>query len=500
MNIVDVLEHQARIQPHAPAFVTAQRALGYAEVAERVRRMAAALRARGVAGGDRVAVRLPNTPDYLITVLALARLGAVGLPLHVGVRPAPMLSAFVQRFRPAAVIGLDAAKAVDGVPFIVADASLLQALPADAPVDGDLPGGDTPLCIAISSGTTGNPKAIEWSHRRALQQWERLQRLRPHGPGVRLLVLMGFDTNYAMMAGLRMLCSGGALVVVPRINLESMAVAIDQLGANHVLSSPALMAHVAETLPDDRQRFPGLLSLRLSGSSVPVSLRARLRRRLTSTVCVDYGSSEVGALSHGDSALLDQSPRSVGVVLPWVQAQAVDDAGQPLPAGQSGILRFQADGFPRAYLDDAQADAAVFRDGWFYPGDRGCIGADGTLSIDARVDELINLGGLKINPAEIEDFLLEDASIVDAAAYGVPLAGGRSMLLAAVVCRDGFDEATQLTRCRAGLGRKSPQRLIRLKELPRNAAGKVLRQQLAAKTQVTIKAPATAAPVADADV
>jgi len=483
MNIVDAVDHQARRQPQAPAIVTPGLVIGYAEAARRVRRIASALHAHGLGRGDRVALRLPNSPSALLAILALARLGAVAVPVPPR-RPAEQFVGLVARLRLAATLGLDDLHALPGTRLIGVDDSLLAAADDTVATEPNAAGGDALALITLSSGTTGEPKAMGRSHSRVLRQWEQQQTLRPHGPGVRMLILMGFDANYAVMTGLRMLCSGAAVLLEPDASLRCIADGVDRLGANHVLGSAALVGRLVAHLPPDRQRFPGLGSFRLAGSIVAPALLAQLRRRLTSKVCSDYGASEVGALADGDPELVHRVPGCVGAVMPWVQAEAVDGAGRPLPAGQSGVLRFRSEDFPQAYLDDPEASAKVFREGWFYPGDVGSVNADGSLVIEARVDELINVGGTKLRPEEVEEVLLQDASIAEAAAYAAPAADGRTVLLAAVVCRGPVDEWQTLSRCQAVLGQKAPQHLVKLKQLPRNEAGKVLRQVLAERTRI----------------
>lgn len=501
MNIVDMLDQQALRRPYAPAFVTPHEVISYRDTVDRVRRIAAALRERGIAEGDRVAVRLPNSPMQVLALLALARLGAVALPLPPQ-RPADQLQPLVARFELRATLGLRAdAHAIAGTRFIAADDSLLASVDtrngAPVPAEANAPGGAAPMTISLSSGTTGRPKAIARSHDFTLRLIER-QRMRPQGPGVRMLVMMGFDATYANNTCLRILLSGGTLVVVPDVSLRSLALAIDQLGANHLLSTTALMSRLFEQLPADGQRFPGLLSCRLTGSRLPAAMVAQMQRRLTRHIGSDYGAAEVGALAESDRDGTDLTPGCVGHVMPWVQAQVVDEQDQPLATGSTGILRFRCDDFPTAYLDDPEASARVFRNGWFYPGDTGHLNADGTLVLSGRVDELINVGGTKVDPDEVEQVLLQDGNIVEAAAYGVLSAAGRPMLLAAVVCRGPVDEQETLARCHALLGQRAPQHLVRLQALPRNEAGKVLRRVLASRTRVSSK-PAAAMAMRDAD-
>ena len=489
MNIVDALDHQARRQAQAPAFVTPARVIAYAEAASCVRRLAAALQDRGLRAGDRVALRLPNSPWALLAILALARLGAVAVPLPPR-RPAAQFAGLVARLGLAATLGVDDSHAVPGVPLIAIGDSLLA--PRDDPrlIEPHAAGGETLVLISLSSGTTGAPKAMGRSHSRVLRQWEQQQSLRPHGPGVRMLILMGFDANYAVMTGLRMLFSGAAVLLEPDASLPCIADGVDRLGANHVLGSVALLSRVVAQLPPDRPRFPGLGSFRLAGSIIAPALLAQLHRRLSSKVCSDYGASEVGPLADGDPELVRRIPGCVGTVMPWVQAEAVDPSGVPRPPGCHGELRFRSEVFPQGYLDDPEASASMFRGGWFYPGDVGCVNADRSLVIAARVDELINIGGTKLRPEDVEEVLLQDPSIAEAAAYAVQAADGRSVLMAAVVCRGPLDEGQTLARCRAVLGQKAPQHLVRLKQLPRNDAGKVLRQVLAQRTRITPAPPA----------
>ena len=483
MNIVDVISAQARAQPHAVALLTAPRAIGYAEAVERYTHLAAALAAKGVQPGERVALRLPNGPLHVLTVLALARLGAVAMPLHPQ-RPGAQLQPLLARHGVTRTLGLKPAQAIEGSEFVPVDEALLAAARPQAlgPVAD---GGDRLVLIGLSSGSTGMPKAVAWSHRRVLRHWELVQRLLPHGPGVRSLMFLGLDGNYPLQSVLRMLFSGGTAVLTPQVDLASLCDAIDRLGANDVISSPSLMARLLDELPPGVQRFPGLKRMSLGGSPIPPPLMERLRRQLCSTIEISYGTTEAGRLAIGGPERVPPVPNAVGALAPWVEAQVLDDDGQVLPPGSRGLLRFRSDAFATAYLDDPETSAKVFRDGWYWPGDVGRILEDGCLVVDGRADDVINLGGTKVDPGEVEGVLLADPGIVDAAAYAAVGPQGLPRLLAAVVVREGYVEADALRRCRAVLGQKAPVRLVTLPALPRNSQGKLLRQELAARTRIT---------------
>lgn len=483
MNIVDFIDHHAARRALAPAIVTTQAVISYAELAERLRRLAAAVQVRGVTAGQRVGVRMPAGPPYLLAVLALARLGVAVVPMHHK-QPAQAAGALARRLRIDTVLGLAEAHAVEGAGFLRIDDSFLAPVDAAVHAAPHADGGDRLLLITLSSGTTGEPKAIPTTHWLMRRGYELQQGLRPYGPGVRTLVMTGLDSSVGLRSSLRQLMSGATVVVMRDASLRSMAVAIDALGVNHVQTSPALIARIVDALDDGHQRFPDLPVLRLAGSLLTPALLARIRRRLCSHVHIDYGASEVGGIADASPELLARAPQAVGHLMPWIQAEAVDEQGRTLPHGTDGVLRMRSDCFPGGYLDDPQASAQAFREGWFYPGDIGHVTGDGLLVVRARADELINIGGSKIHPAEVEHVLLQDPTITDAAAYAVAGSSGLPVLLAAVVCTATLDEAYTLARCRAILGQKSPQRLVQVGSLPRNGAGKLMRRQLAERTRL----------------
>ena len=483
MNIVDAVEFNARANPHAAALIEPDRAISHAELAEMVLRAAHAFTRNGLAAGDRVAIRLPNSALHLVVQLALARIGAVSIPLHTS-KPADELAAFAARFTPAAVIARGPAQAIDGVPLILADDDLLQPVPAEHRRRPVAVAQDALFCIALSSGTTGAPKAIGWTHERLLGHWRLQQGVRAFGPGVRFLPFMGFDAFYPGAACLFVLFGGGAVVVTPDVSLHSLEHAVDRFGVTHVLSSSALIFRFLESLSSTGPRFPGLAALRLAGSPLSPQMVRTLMRRVTPNIVNDYGSTEVGLTASGDRDFLLRRPGAVGRLMPWVEAQTVDDGGAPLADGSPGVLRFRGTGYPTTYLGEHESGAGEFRDGWFYPGDYGRVLPDRALIVASRVDEMINLGGTKVAPGEVEAVLLQDPAVREAAAYGLETASGQMVLLAAVVMTGAFDEKAILARCRAQLGQRTPMRLVQVETLPRNDAGKVMRRELALNTRV----------------
>ena len=168
----------------------------------------------------------------------------------------------------------------------------------------------------------------------------------------------------------------------------------------------------------------------------------------------------------------------MGYGYPGVEIEVVGDDDVSLPAGTEGILRVRSAGCARAYVGDPAASADVFKGGWVYPGDRGIMSNDGFLSIRGRAGDVINQGGLKVNPQVVEDVLMSVPEVVDAAAFGVPDPMGIARIWAAVVADEPLDIGAVEALCRERLKHNAPVSILQLDVLPRNDAGKVMRGEL----------------------
>jgi long-chain acyl-CoA synthetase len=232
-------------------------------------------------------------------------------------------------------------------------------------------------------------------------------------------------------------------------------------------------------LPDEGPRFPGVRDLTLSTTVAPEALRSKVRRRLTPHVVIAYGSNEAWYVTRADAPDQIRFPDTVGLPYDGVELEIVDERGQALPAGEVGLVRVRGSGFARAYIDDPEASAKSFRDGWYYPGDLGVLAPEGALFLKGRADDLINFDGLKIFPSDIEAALLEHEAVAEAAAFPVMVDGYRQVPAAAIILRGAATADELIAFCDARIGPRAP-RLVRILDgFPRNAIGKVLKRELA---------------------
>jgi acyl-CoA synthetase (AMP-forming)/AMP-acid ligase II len=230
--------------------------------------------------------------------------------------------------------------------------------------------------------------------------------------------------------------------------------------------------------------------LTVTGAPVPGALRHRIQAELTHNLYVSYGATECGYISLArpeDHAL---HPDGVGRAL-GAEVIITDAGGARLPPNEPGFVRVLSAGTVPGYLDDPEANARTFLpDGWFQPGDIATMTPDGHILLAGRGDDMMILGTINVFPAEIERAAGGFPGLADCAAFAYRSgAHGDIPMIAAVETQPGaLDPAALISHCRALLGLRAPRKAIIVPALPRNAAGKVLRRDLASIAAAEMKA------------
>lgn len=483
LNATEPIRRQAALNPGSVAYVTASgTTISYSELDQTIDAVARRVLALGLVPGQTAAIGLGQVYDYLVMALALGRVGIAFAPITL---PAHLTDvAIVDRGAPgngcARVVTIDA------------------CWPSAVPAPGSVPAvavhdaGDAILMLCPSSGTTGRLKFTPMSHELALRRVDVRAFDHFYGTGdrgigeERVATYLGPATAYGFTAMLHALCNGAA-VAEPNVDAQRMLKWFEATGVTHLIVSPIMLQRIVDVLPPEW--IPNVLVLiEIGGGLVPASLLDAVRQRLCTNLFVTYGTSECGRVARTPAALHLASPGVVGGAVAGAYVEVVDEHDQPVHPGVEGSVRIRGERCATCYVDNPQDTAAVFRNGWVYPGDRGVLAADGVLRIVGREDDIINRGGAKINPMVIEEALMSLGGLREVAVFGVPGAGFTS-ICAAIVPEPSFDGSNFLDRCRERLGTSAPVFVMRLHALPRNANGKVLRQELA---RIAIEASAGA--------
>jgi acyl-CoA synthetase (AMP-forming)/AMP-acid ligase II len=500
LNWHGVLAHHARRSPDRALAVFEGRTVSYGEMAQRAGALARGLAAQGIGPGDVVGLLSYNRPEFLQTVFAANRLGAVVMPINW------RLAAPEVRY----ILEHSSARALVCDPALVELAEGATAALDPAPLrvhlgDGNGPGwttlaelesgaGDPPdpaRCgpddlhrLMYTSGTTGRPKGVMLTH--ANLAWKNLAHLVEFGFTRDDLGLACGPLYHvgALDLTTTTLLAAGATVILHR-TFEAAAV-VDELERSRVTTvwlAPA-MVNAILALPDIAQR--DLSSVRVvinGGEKMPVPLIERIGRTFPAAWFADaYGLTETvsgDTFLDRDSILAKRG--SVGRPCLHLELAVWDEDGRPVPAGEPGEIVLRGPKVFPGYWRDPEATARAFTGGWFHTGDVGVLDDDGYLFIVDRLKDMIVSGGENIASSEVERVLYEHPAVLEAAVVGRPDRRWGEVPVAFVVLRpDRAAGADQLVEhCRAQLARfKVPAAVTFLDALPRNPSGKVLKREL----------------------
>jgi long-chain acyl-CoA synthetase len=493
----------AAATPDRPALVCGSRRLTYAEFERWVNRVAHALAARGLAAGGRVALLLPNGPEFLAVTHAAANLGALAVPINWRWRRAEI--AYVLGDAVPDVLVLDrafleegaAARAAAGRPavercLVVGGASDLPSFeeavavaPDTPPTDGVPPGGFNVL--VYTSGTTGQPKGVVHptfdpavgfaAQKRLVDMWGF------RTDDVHLVVGPMYHTMPNAYAA-QHLFVGATVVIMPRFDAEECLRLVARERVTTSSMVPAHFIRILELAPEVRAAHD-LSSVRKilhAAAPCPPEVKRRIMQVFPpDTVWEFYGASEGPGTIISPSEWL-QRPGSVGRPWPGVTVKVVDDDGRELPAGAVGTIYLSTLGSRKfSYHNAPEKTAAAFRGDFFTVGDMGWLDDAGYLFIADRRTDMVISGGVNIYPAEIEATLLAHPDVVDAAVFGVPDERWGESLRAVVEPRRGTTLTAESLQawCRERLADyKTPRSVDLVAELPRDPNGKVLKREL----------------------
>jgi acyl-coenzyme A synthetase/AMP-(fatty) acid ligase len=472
MNISDALDRSARDRPLRPAIEDGDRIVAYAELATMARTAATALLASGIASGDMVAVALPDSAEHVAVLYALARLGAASLSIDRHLPEPEMLRATAGLAIKAAIVANER-DAIAGLRAIAAGTLFAAARAVDpAPTASGGSDADEALMLIQSSGTTGAPKRLLLTHRQMAARNRRLIAAMQLGPADRYFQTVSLSFLSGRRRCMSMIAVGGTVVLNHAQSIDRLLACLSELSITYTALTPAHLRPLLDCITGSSPFCPGL---RATVSTAPVSNEERLlaRRRLTPHIFESYGTNELGDLTLASPADQDRRPRSIGRALDGIRAEVVDDEGRAVPYGESGLIRFKAPDSPEGYLDNPDATARHFKDGWFYPGDRAALSEDGYVFFMGRADEAINNAGAKFYPPEVEAVLATHPRVAEAAVIAAPHPQFGEVAVAFVVASGAPPYPDLSAYCIGKLAlHKIPGQVLFLNAMPKIRTGK----------------------------
>jgi acyl-CoA synthetase (AMP-forming)/AMP-acid ligase II len=485
--IEQVLERNRIRRGDRIAVIDGDRRVTYGELDDRTGRLARGLLGHGLRRGDAVALLSANRLEVWEAYFALARLGAIAVPVNPALPPAEVgrLSA---RCRARMVLGeapllarLEGAVEAPRVAFEDERYAGWLACGDGAPLP-DVELGDL-FAILHTSATTGEAKGVMIDQRSLMAiALGYLEEARPPDDVVLLHCCPLF--HGAVVLPLVLMTAGATVAVMRAFTPQLCLAEIARLRATHVFLVPDMLRFVLQARAFAGADLSSLREVIYGAAPMPPALLAEAHERLGCGFRQLYGSTEcggpMGTLAPEDHVFDPEAPHPVGRMVWGMEAAVRDEEGRRLPPGEVGEVCIRGDGLMRGYWEDPEATREAMPDGWFRTGDLGRLDERGFVHLLGRTRDVINRGGLKVYPAEVERALLAHPGVRETAVVGVPDRDWGEVPVAYVVAAGSPPSPADLLRFTVGrlASYQRPVRVELIDELPRNPAGKILRRVL----------------------
>ena len=493
MNLASSLEKHAAQSPARPAILFEGRTITYADLDASASRLAQALRAHGVAAGDRVALFLPNVPEFAVAYYAAQKLGAISVTINAIFRSAEVeylvndsgakvlftvaeLAEHVPRERcPALVHVVLCEGEAAGLPTLAQWCAGHDAAFASVECAPD-----APAALLYSSGTTGFPKGVTLTQSNIASNIAQSAKCSGYRADDRLAAFLPlfhvYGQNYIMNAAV---LAGATLVLFRRFVPDQVLEAIQRDRITMFFGVPTIfIALLAMDLsPWDLSSIRYEMS---AAATMPEEISRRWAQQFGRRVYEGYGLTECSPFACYND-LVEHRFGSVGRAVEGFELAIFDEADRELPKGEWGEIVIRGPGVMQGYWNRPADTAQALRGGWLHSGDIGRMDGDGYVFIVDRVKDMINVSGFKVWPAEVEQYLYKLPQVQEVAVYGVLHPEKGEQVVAAVVPRAGQDVSAEqiIAYCRANIAAyKVPARVDIVTELPKSATGKILKRVL----------------------
>jgi long-chain acyl-CoA synthetase len=494
--LMELLYENASARPAGEAIVYRDERVTHADLLERTERLAAGLRGQGIEPGDAVALLLPNDPSFIASYFAITGLGAVVVPVNPAFKQ-DELDFYFRQCQVRAVISDERSagvceRIVSGwerpAQVITTSSAHGQALTLDMLIESEPAklerrSPDEPLVYQFSSGSTGRPKRVTRTHAQCRGEADYFPTMGITSEDRLFCAIPLFHTygmGCAMFAAAR---TGATLVILedPNPFLLRRQRALELLEQERITIFPGVPFNFR--LMAEAPASADLSSLRLvfsAGTALPREFFDGFLEKFDVPVRQLYGCTEAGTLT----ANMDDDPvtsfESVGHPVDGVEVRIEDDDGEPVPTGSIGEVAVRAPGLTDGYADMEELNSQVFREGFFITGDLGTLDDEGRLTLTGRKKLLIEVGGYKVDPIEVEDVVGAHPRVGEAVVVGVPgNVAGEEVVKAVVVPSDELEERELISFCQERLANfKVPQVVEFREEIPKSPLGKILRKYL----------------------
>ena len=502
-TLSEMIAVHARLTPAAIALTApAASPLGFGDFHELILRTVDTLNAMGIGRGDRVAIVLPNCPEMASAFVAVAS-ACTAAPLNMAYR-ADEFEFYLSDLRAKALIvpaGSDTPARAVAARLGVA---VLELTPSPhrgaanfelgctggmSAISGN--GGmaqiDDVALILHTSGTTSRPKIVPLSHRNVCASARNISTTLKLTASDRELHIMPLFHIHGLIAGvLAPLAVGSQVFCTPGFNALKFFAWMEECRPTWYTAVPTMHQTILSRAAGNRNVIQAnpLRFIRSSSASMPITVIAELEKVFAAPLIESYGMTEAAhQMSSNPLPPAKRIPGSVGLAA-GPEVAIMDAQGKLLAAGEIGEIVIRGENVSAAYENNDKANAEAYTHGWFRTGDQGALSEDGYLSLTGRLKEIINRGGEKISPREVDEILMEHPAVMQVVTFAMPHPKLGEEVAAAVVLRESHNATERELRDFAATKLadfKVPRKILFLAEIPKGATGKLQRIGLAAK-------------------
>lgn len=483
MIYIHSIGRAVRYYPERRALSGGQDAPTFRDLHGRIRSLVAALLRAGFVTGDRLAILLPNGPEYLQLVYACSWLGVIAVPINTRLSVGE-IDHILADASPRGLVRHSAlpTPATRLSWEVVLDESPLEGRTDSCPEPCYDP--DAILALIYTSGTTGRPKGVILTHSNILSNVHNFNYWMPYREGgvylhaSPIFHIADFPGMFAAPA------FGACQAALPHFTPAGFCEAVDKERVNYTVLVPTMINLLTQFDGIGKYDLSSLEVLAYGGSPMAPDLIRRTRQRLPKIKLVQvYGLSETGFLTGlQDREHTEERLTSCGRPCPGIEVQVVDLAGKQAEAGQRGELVARGPNVMRGYWNDQEDTAAAFANGFFRTGDIGYQDADGYFYILDRLKDMIVTGGENVYCGEVEAIILGHPAVREAAVFGIPDPQWGELVAACIVLKPGMHLTAEIliAHCRQSLANYKVPRHVQFSEtdLPKSGSGKVLKRLL----------------------
>lgn len=498
MNVANLISENAKYNPDYKAVISGDdgREFNWSEVNKIINKLGNALLSLGVTKGDRVAIYLPNSPEYIFTYFAIVRIGAIATPFNILFRTGE-ISYILNNSRAKVLVGASAETEQNVVATNAQFPFLEKIITVGDPVKGTLDfysllsdasdeletvdcDADDPVTLMYTSGTTGQPKGAILTHNNFLS----IGAINSIGVHINdqdlYLTLTPYCHIFYVQSVINPFNAGAGVVTLKRFNAEKTLELISRYQVTHFAGVPTMYIFMLEKYDSAKYNLDAWRVAVSAGASMPVEHIQKITDTFRVMFTEVYGATETSStvtynrIGHGRVG-------SIGKVARGIEAKVVDESGNEVPVGEVGEIVAKGPGIFKEYWEMPEATKDAFTGEWYHTGDLGKCDEDGYLYIVDRKKDMIICGGYNVYPREVEEIIYQHPKVMEVAVLGVKDPARGEVPKAFISLKEGEKVTDQemIDYLKSKIAPyKVPRDIEFLAELPKSPTGKILKRML----------------------